>query len=182
MQTVDDEWVKKLYKSQYPVTKGCLYRDYRLQESDAENLLQDAMVIILKKPQPEIKEVGGYFHRVAINLANKQFSKKRVIIDYKDDEPIDNTILEALEQVEAESCVLKVWEAFKKERPQHAEIIDLIDSDNLNGLQIALYLGKKEPAARQYVYQARKYYLSILYNFCKIHFSNSFWEKRGFNQ
>ena len=190
MLTVDEKWAIDFYKTQFPITKGCLHRNYRLQEADIENILQEAMIVLLQKELSEIKEIGSYFHKVAINLANKSFSKKRSSLG---EEELDDGVqpndekgnqldqLEVLEQIETESCVVKVLKTFEQKHPKHSEVIRLINNDGLNGKQIADYLGKKEDTARQYCYQARKYYLAILYEYCEMHFSEQFWKKRGFN-
>ncbi len=116
--------------------------------SDAEDVLQDALIQFLKtQPQFESAEhEKAWFLRVGINISKNKINYNNI---RKTDE-----LSETLAAAEAEDLAF-VWDAVKQLPPKYSEVVHLYYHEGHTTAQIASLLSKNEATVRSLLQRAR---------------------------
>lgn len=116
--------------------------------SDAEDVLQDALIQFLKtQPQFEITEhEKAWFLRVAINISKNKITYNKI---RKTDE-----LSETLAATETEDLAF-VWEAVKQLPAKYSEVVHLYYHEGYSTAQIASLLSKNDATVRSLLQRAR---------------------------
>lgn len=121
---------------------------YLYNMSDAEDVLQDALIQFLKT-QPHfdtIEHEKAWFLRVAINISKNKIAYNKI---RKADE-----LSETLAAAEAEDLAF-VWDAVKHLPPKYSEVVHLYYHEGYSTAQVASLLSKNEATVRSLLQRAR---------------------------
>lgn len=152
-----------LYQRYAPLLIGYLMKNFGFTHEEAEDVIQDAFVNIVRylsttRQETEVREVGPWIWRITINRAKDILRsperRRRVEEDVVEREraaPQEDTPDAGLVD-----CVRRAFRAFAADHPTRAEALRLAILEEWTMQELTTYLERSYGATREYVSQCRK--------------------------